>query len=266
MFAWILVVVCGALLCGVAVKQASYILMHGSIFLTLRQRIESGMNEDRFGFEKLNELFTCKVCMNTQVAIWLVAVPLMFSGLLPNMPWYCTVATFLLVAFAVSGLAVWFWNLSEFRAQKFEVERERCETAMDELRESFQLERQRYESALSELRQSPIVGDVPDGMPENEHLTKEQFVKLVTSLESTCRGIGCGYARRDCRTAELRRQLDQIEERGGVGPNFNRNETVLVLREILADYFRDRWRYKGGNGKLARFREQMFNRYKSEVL
>ncbi len=137
--------------CAIAVKQAAYILMHGSIFESLRNWIYSKMEDEVFGFEKLNELFTCKVCMTTQVSIWLISVPLMFSGLLPSMSLIGMMAVFLCVAFAVSGLAVLFWNLFEYKVQKFEELRRSYEQRESEIMEELST---LHESELAELKES----------------------------------------------------------------------------------------------------------------
>ena len=124
--------------CAIAVKQAAYILMHGSIFESLRNWIYSKMEDEVFGFEKLNELFTCKVCMTTQVSIWLISVPLMFSGLLPSMS-------------LIGMMAVLFWNLFEYKVQKFEELRRSYEQRESEIMEELST---LHESELAELKES----------------------------------------------------------------------------------------------------------------
>lgn len=139
---------CGLLVSAIAVKHAGYILMYGSIFESLRGFIADKMEEGAFGFEKLNELFTCKVCMSTQVAIWLVAVPLTLSGVLPGGGILIKVAGFAVIAFAVAGVAVWFWNLSEYRVQKFEEQARQYRSKITELRRELVETQTRKEEEL----------------------------------------------------------------------------------------------------------------------
>lgn len=138
----------GLFVAGLAVRQIAYILMHGSIFAPLRERIGLWMDEGNLLAEKLNELFTCKVCMTAQMAIWTVALPTTLSITLARHPlrtllgnglswssevWLTLLAGFLL-AMAVAAVAVGCWNLIEFLPNKQEAIRRRHEQELRQVR------------------------------------------------------------------------------------------------------------------------------------
>lgn len=146
-----------ALAAVVAVRHATLILLKGSIFEGLRTWIEIKMEDGVVGFEKLHELFTCKLCMLTQAAIWLVGVPLFFIGL-----WLGVVDTlagqditlwrevFVLAAistlsvFTIAGLSLYWWDRAEFAERRYH------EMAADH--EELKLRCEELEAALADLR------------------------------------------------------------------------------------------------------------------
>lgn len=143
------IVLSGLLVFGLAVRQIAYILMHGSLFEGLRCTIQEKMESENWFFEKLNELFTCKVCMTAQVAIWFVGIPLMVLAvfrsdttlLLLAMAPLLMIPMFLLGAFllamAVAAVALLFWDFIEFRSKKFETLRRNYKEQIRELREQL---------------------------------------------------------------------------------------------------------------------------------
>ena len=247
MFVRILIAVLGFMVSAIAVKHASYILMHGSVFESLRNFIKKQMQDDVFGFEKLNELFTCKVCMNTQVALWMVALPLLLSGNLSILGKWMTAPVFAVTLFSVSGMATWFWNLSEFRSQKF-----------------HELEAQ-HQSELALLREAIAKGATDREFTQVNQLQESQFLLIVEALEKECRGIGCGYRRRTCRRNKATEMIQQMIEDRKLSPSFEWNG-ITALEDVMPDYFRDRWRYKGDDFALNGFRKRTFSRFREQML
>lgn len=247
MFVPILIAVLGFMVSAIAVKHASYILMHGSVFESLRNFIKKQMEDDVFGFEKLNELFTCKVCMNTQVALWMVAFPLLLSGNLSFLGTWMTAPIFAVTLFSVSGMATWFWNLSEFRSQKF-----------------HELEA-RHQSELTLLRKAITKGGSDYGITQATQLQEQQFFLIVEAMEMGCRGIGCGYRRRDCRQNKAAEMVRRLIKNQTLSPSFEW-EGIPALEDVLPDYFRDRWRYKRDDTALEGFRRRTFDRFREQML
>jgi hypothetical protein len=232
---------------AIAVKHASYILMHGSVFESLRNFIKKQMQDDVFGFEKLNELFTCKVCMNTQVALWMVALPLLLSGNLSFLGTWMTAPVFAVTLFSVSGMATWFWNLSEFRSQKF-----------------HELEVQ-HQSELAFLRKAIAKGGSDYGITQTTQLQEKQFFLIVEAMEKECRGIGCGYRRRTCRQNKAAEMVRRLIKNQTLSPSFEW-EGIPALEDVLPGYFSDRWMYKSDDTALEGFRRRTFDRFREQML
>ncbi|KND48883.1 MAG: hypothetical protein AB200_00450 [Parcubacteria bacterium C7867-005] len=243
MLSVLVVLLFGWLVSAVAVKQASYILIHGSIFESLRNWIEDGMHREWFGFEKLRELFTCQLCMTTQVSIWLVAIPLLLSGRVPAVGFVETVAGFAVTVFAVSGLAIWFWNLSESGPKRLEADRKR------------------YDQIIISLRKEISSGAPPEQTSApSSYMDREMFGRLLDHIESACKGHGCGYSRRDCRREEARQFTVNQMRLGMLAQRFGVEVLLGALDETLPEYFRLRWRNKSSSSHLNSFRDKVFAR------
>lgn len=205
-------------LSAVSVKHISYILMHGSVFNGLRKIIRKRAQDKKFGFAKLNQLFTCKVCMNTQMSIWCVALPVAFSGILPHeLLEYPSLGIlfFLILIFSVSGLAVLFWNISEYQVLEFE------------------RQIKNYEAELRILRLAALGHSGPDsGGAEPSCITLDQLKKILNEISSRCDDIGCGYTKRDCRVETLRKVSERIHSKGD-------KRLATALRLIVPEYYRD---------------------------
>ncbi len=151
---------------GLAVRQAAYILMFGSIFEDLRHGIEERTDSSVL-FQKLNELFTCKVCMTAQVSIWLVALPVTTIAamrfhairfIIGSAPWPVGIPVFLIavfvIAMAVAAAAVLFWDIIELRRKKFEEQREKYTRQIRELRKELAAQ---YQRAAEETSSEPVL-------------------------------------------------------------------------------------------------------------
>jgi hypothetical protein len=109
-----------SILVALAVKQIAYALMQGSLFDPLRRLIRRKMNEGVFGFETLNELFTCELCMTMQVSLWLVLIP----ATLVSYQYHLTdLVTLIWVNFVyamgISGIALGAWRFLEYPAKRY---------------------------------------------------------------------------------------------------------------------------------------------------
>lgn len=125
---------------AVAVKHTAYVLRGGSIFQPLRNYIQqrnmrAGNIISRAVFGFFSGVFSCSLCMTTQLSIWLVAVPASYlahkryghiaqnlaGGNLPiSAEWFLTVLGTFMLAMAVAGVAMAVWRLSEFPAELME--------------------------------------------------------------------------------------------------------------------------------------------------
>jgi hypothetical protein len=227
-------------LVAIGVKQASYILMHGSIFTPLRDWIGNGMRRNWLGFEKLNELFTCKVCMSTQVSIWLVGLPL-FLDYMASWSRISAIAMSSLVIFAVAGTAVWVWNLSEYRPQKFEAQQ------------------RHYTRIISSLRRK--LSEAAPGQtfePLGDHFTRELFHELLDQLDDRCRGIGCGYTRRGCRLLVQSQFFEQLVKENKLPQSFDIEMAMSALDDVLPGYFHSSERRTRNREALREFRDQFY--------
>ncbi|MBI4173574.1 MAG: hypothetical protein HY519_02530 [Candidatus Aenigmarchaeota archaeon] len=112
---------------GRAVRQTSCLLIHGTILKWLRDfKWRSLVNKTRLGkwfFAKWDELFDCPLCMNTQVALWLVGVPVAafdhfvlraLASLRPDIPLLLDLASSAFIGYfawqAVACEAMVVWN------------------------------------------------------------------------------------------------------------------------------------------------------------
>lgn len=93
-------------------------------------------------------------------------------------------------------------------------------------------------------------------------LSDAQFTTILDAVENRCRGIGCGFARRDCREVALERKIDEMVRGGEFGSDFNRHAVIYALNEVLPDYFRTRHQHKRTEDRLAAFRKRIFDRFK----
>lgn len=120
---------------ALAVKHMAYVLIVGNIFQPLRTWIQDQENnpwqsEPRWLlFRKLRVLFSCNLCMCTQLSLWTVAVPTSYvahkryghivrdlaGGSLPwGTEWLLALLATFLFAMFVAGLAMMIWRVTEF--------------------------------------------------------------------------------------------------------------------------------------------------------
>lgn len=90
--------------------------------------------------------------------------------------------------------------------------------------------------------------------------TFADFVIIVAAVENSCKGIGCGFARRDCRSRILDQQLAAWtrDHRNGTS---QRDLMVLTdeIEQVLPDYFRELYRHRRTPETLEEFRRTTFD-------
>lgn len=200
----------GLIVSGLAVKQAAFILLYGSIFDWLRKGINKKMKTaeskgSKWFWEKANELFTCILCMATQVAIWMCAVPFIillhiryphpFELVLQNqLPFSLEIFFACLLAFivsmAIAGVSMAIWNFSEYPSKKLGL-----------IKKYHQI---MLESNLTH----------PNSYANNDKDIIQKFsllnlLKLFDLMEEKCPGLGCGPDRVECREDTI---LEYIKE------------------------------------------------------
>ena len=198
---------------GMFAKHASFILMHGSVFEWLRAWVRRGTKETtgrkQWMFKKLHEIFTCHLCMTTQVSIWTVALPLMtilalrYPGMLSHltvrdMPMATEVVFFPFAWFIASivnaAVAMAFWNLTE-HLPEVKKEMERHHRTNEEAAAAMVAETERHNQSLEIVAAQQVLTHQESKTP----VAFEDFQKMIDMMAGDCDGIGCGYGRRDCR-------------------------------------------------------------------
>jgi len=252
---------------GLAIRQLAFALLKGSAFQGLRELIRSKMRGGAFGFEKLNELFTCQLCMTMQCSNWSIALPLVIIGYLagvtvwfpdvivgyfadaaswftpawhPILGWFVLLLGVFMYAMAVSGVALGFYNFFEYPAARYEQAKLDLDDAAREIRELRDL---LSPDRAEEVRPSSV----------SVILSLDEFRRLMEYVNNECRGIGCGYSRRDCR---FRSVAGWLREWAGTNA-YRMKKTPILLgrcREHMADYFRDYSRYDRGIENEQAFR------------
>jgi len=212
---WCLIALLAIVPLGLAVRQLAFALLKGSIFQPLRDYIRIGQREGRFGFGKLNQLFTCQLCMSMQCSIWTVALPLIIVGYLagvtvwvpsvvghfadaalwftgawhPVLGWFVLLLGVFMYAMAVSGVALGFYNRIEYSATRYEVLLGKFDSAKAEI-EGLRL-------ALSQAEAGQTA-------TATVSITPDEFRVLVDRLNRECEDIGCPHRRRACRLYEIK--------------------------------------------------------------
>ena len=85
---------------------------------------------------------------------------------------------------------------------------------------------------------APLPSDVATTAVDESKMSLADFRALMSHVNAECRGIGCGYSRRRCRTDEISSWLRTWAQR-------ERSRLMLLPRmrrafdEHLPDYFRD---------------------------
>lgn len=224
-----------ALSASLVVKQLAHLLVYGSIFNWIRDGLKDGMKKKAFGAETLHELFTCTLCMITQLSIWFIAIPLAviahFHGeALPFFP----ESTLLQLAYAlalgasaalvVGAFATYFMFRVEYPSTRFK-------KVYDELNEAHLY--------IKDLEAAGIAAGNP--LLTSETFTRVHLGEYIAAMDNGCKGISCAFARYECRLLRSQRFLTLWGKR--------ENASALVLARLarkLVPIFQE---YSGTSGR-----------------
>lgn len=192
---------------GLWVKQASFILMKGSIFQGLRDRIDAGAKREtskstnpvRAWYLFWFNLFDCNLCMTTQVGIWTVGLPTAvgthlrwphpFELLLQTtIAWPVETLLFLMSGFmigvAIGAVGYAFWKVLEFP---------------DDFTRALYRGLKQHALANSAAQQTDKPSSpAPSTNGEFTTVTSEALEHLKRSLNA-CKLIQCPTRRSDCK-------------------------------------------------------------------
>ena len=156
--------------------------------------------------------------MSTQVSIWFITVPIVCSKDTPKLDsvWHVTMYT--LMPFTIAGLALWFWNMSEYTAKKFETERKAHHAEVQYL-----------------LRKILIGTSTQPELEQTSTFTRADFESLLHQIEYSCDDIGCKIRKRECRMRTTSQAIKAIVDSQNVPP-LSRLEVALEV--AVPQYFR----------------------------
>lgn len=233
----ILTVIVVWILSIMAIKHIAYILIYGSIFGPLRSalREQAGAGIRGWVFRKINGMFTCNLCMVTQLTFWIFILPLFIfvhypfeavdaffgvtRGGAPSGTGSSILAgiSFIVVWMSTASLSIWYWNLSEFRIERFE-----------KLRAY-------YEQLLSQTAAGggkPIV------------LNHDTAKALLRFIDDNCHYIDCSFSRRNCSYHRMREWADEIRKEQGIS-------TAVYLPSEVMDIIAKMYFHSNSNEKGA---------------
>ncbi|MFA5954904.1 MAG: hypothetical protein WC817_05250 [Patescibacteria group bacterium] len=253
---------------GMAVKQMSVILMHGSVFAWLRQAIVLRSEQKRWPFIKLHELFTCPLCMTSQVALWVVGAPLAYvllsfdwcERLFGNtLVWHERVAAGLLIPFvgsmSIAAIALWIWDIVDYKPNKFRAERKRYESLLAE-----QVDILRGVLQTTTFDPAVLLGLF-------QELTYEQFTGIVAAVEWCCRDIGCATGRENCRIAAGETVLNEWWKlHAGSFPPFVSVLFKDSMQFAFRFYFANKWRHLESDEKLSAHRRDAYAAFRRQLI
>jgi len=204
------------ILLPLAVKEISFILMHGSIFESLRVKTVK--------WKSLEKLFSCHLCMTAQVSIWFVTMPLFFILFLHNHHFLmnnfnlnadCLVEEIFVNVFAcfmftmgIACLAKFFWDATEYLPQKLKATK-------DFLDKKIQIDSiMTMNSNVSTVKNKTQVLTFKD-------FTLSDFYNIIKYLYGKCNHFDCAVERRDCRKQEVFTFLTNwYKDKNGADPHF----------------------------------------------
>ncbi len=175
-------------LASAAVKHIADILLHGSIFQGLRSFIARGERRGVFMFGTLHQLFTCLLCMTTQVSFWLAGIPawIMAYQETGSVGWGVLAA--FLATMAIAALAQGWWTALEYAPRRYHAVKR-------ELKES-ELENDSLKSRLAQNIRENTGSSSAELL--RMALPKETFVRGLEDIARDCANIGCSVRRYYC--------------------------------------------------------------------
>lgn len=188
------------LLMGVATRQIAYTLIYGSIFTRLRNGVKKMYvvapegSWKKWGFELLNELLSCNVCLTTEVAIWFWALPItiavhsiwshpleILAGKSVWLGWEIAagVVLFFMLFAAIAALAMLFWVI------------------MDRIAKPGEAQVMYYKEQIN-LARELAAAQLEENKGERKKLSFESFIAMIGELDH-CQFNGCSAKAKQCR-------------------------------------------------------------------
>jgi len=202
-----------SLLSAAVIKHIAYILIYGSVFEPLRLFFrEKSRTWGLFGwfFRNMSGLFSCNLCMVTQLSILLFVLPCLvfihniiglenvvaeMTGESISQQLSVTTIIFatLWLSFFTASLSMFYWNISEFKVEKFNKQRLHYEKLLEKA----------YLSKNSENNVTPIL--MPTDLRE-----------IIEHIENKCWWIDCPFRKSDCFDEKTRVWLEEWGEKNQV--------------------------------------------------
>ena len=249
---------------GLAVKQSAFILLHGSVFDWLRVKIKRKMIRYDGGakgwyYAKMQELFTCNLCMTSQVSFWNVTVPL---TVLAHLRWdhpveiivnaelsFLTESLFILlfmfiVTMAISAVAMGIWGVTEYFPKKREEERKLLKEIMNSYSANLY---SNYSAVISGVQESEAL-----------NFTKDDFNDLIYEMDLACLSIGCSYSRRDCRENKFERWFNAWAEKQQITYVKLIRQAKAKTEKAMQVYYSKYKLYDDGSTEVDVFKEDVY--------
>jgi len=264
-----------AVFAGMAVSHAVRILMRGSIFESMRVKIAERRCRGG-GWKLLSDLFSCELCLSTQVALWFAAViPVVTLYAVAGSPFevvfgihlYWFAEIFLAVAL-IAGLTFSVGYVAWHAFHSAEYSKNLAEAARDQVRVFEQTSRDFVEvlrdgvRALEASAQATAEASKPVTLAEI--LTIEAIEAMSGPIAKYCHGIECPVARPRC----IRGTVPQEVERWAQKIGASQGVTMMLSDQLLNAWMHDTRLYGPplSTNKLEQIRQRVIAAYGTEVV
>lgn len=195
------------LVASLAVMNIADVLVNGSIFEGLRSAIAYRRDRGQWLFKILNQLFTCMLCMSTQVALWIIAIPAAVILHEHTNNWLAAASLGALVAMAVAGFSLGIWMAFQYSPKRFHALKQENDMLWMKLEELERMKTQRSQSKKN--RQTFRTA-----------FSLEVFGQLIESAEAKCSDIGCSVMETYCSFDVWRAWYAPWAEENPISTNF----------------------------------------------
>jgi hypothetical protein len=189
----LLSLVLATLLSALAVKHVADILLYGSIFQPLRSFIAKKETENTPFFGTLNQLFTCLLCMSTQVAVWLAGVPASIIAWMHFGDVWVSLFVLFVATMAVATLGMGLWTLLEYSPNRFHARGRELDEANRKVREL---------TLLLRASANTVVLRSKDGF--EVFFGKDEYFSFLDATLAKCKNIGCSIRRHFCHSDRIK--------------------------------------------------------------
>lgn len=250
---------------ALAVKHMAYVLLVGNIFQPLRTWIQD-QEQIRWQsqyrwlfFRKLRVLFSCNLCMCTQLALWTVAVPASYlahkryghilrgiaGGQLPwGTEWPLTALATFLFAMFVAGMAMAIWRVTEFPQEYAE--------RMAQMREQ---ELFNQLAATVQTSDPVLLEDVV------ERFGYENLFEFLRRLHDDCEeATFCSIVLGGCIMRNRPRIIRELTEAAGLN-QAELTALIIAVRELSMAYGAEMYRELNDDSRYAAIRRQMASQF-----